>query len=369
MWNESGNSAGGVGLLVDFENLVRGVERGGGELDCGLLTALAAGCGRLRVARAYADWRMADTEPHRARVERAGIEAVDVAVRRDGALVKNAVDVRMAADAVELAWSMRGVGIYVLATGDRDFMPVVRALQRRRRTVVGVCPEGAASYALADACDAFVDYGTLAERACGGGPEVPAGARRPARGGRGPGPGKRLLGRIAGLVRLGGVRRVAMAARRGDGLDARGEPASWARPSGRARRGAGFVAEPDAAAAAGPAGLGWVRWVRERLASGAEAVNADGGWLHRMGDEAFVVVPDCFEACAAADGVAVKTVKNRVMRLGLHRMERTGDGAVDLFRARLGDGRVVRGMLFPGRLLWGDDAPEAGSATLTGRYR
>lgn len=364
MW--SGRPEGGVALLVDFENLVRGVERGGGELDCGLLTALAAGCGRLRVARAYADWRMADTDPHRERVARAGIEAVDVPARRDGALVKNAVDVRMAADA-DLAWSMPGVATCVLATGDGDFVPVVRALQRCRKTVVGVCPEGAASFALANACDAFVDYATLADGGLGVGPAVVDGGRSPDRGACRPGSAKRLLRRIAGLARLGGVRRAATAARRDDDLGERVEPAPVARASRRPGSGTGVAAEPDGAA--GPAGMGWVRWVRERLASGAVAANADDGWLHRMGEEAFVVVPDCFEACAAADGVAVKTVKNRVMRLGLHRMERAGDGAVDLFRAALGDGRVVRGMLFPGRLLWGDEAPETGSATLTQRYR
>ena len=365
MWN--GRPEGGVALLVDFENLVRGVERGGGQFDCGLLTALAAGCGRLRVARAYADWRMADTDPHRERVARAGIEAVDVPARRDGALVKNAVDVRMAADAVDLAWSMPGVATCVLATGDGDFVPVVRALQRRGKTVVGVCPDGAASLALANACDAFVGYATLADRALGVGPAVLDGGRWPPGSACRPGSARRLLDRIAGLGRLGGVRRAATAARRDDDLDERGEPAPVAGASRRPRRGAGLAAELDGAA--GPAGMGWVRWVRERLASGAVAANADGGWLHRMGEEAFVVVPDCFEACAAADGVAVKTVKNRVMRLGLHRMERAGDGAVDLFRAALGDGRVVRGMLFPGRLLWGDKAPETGSATLTKRYR
>ena len=347
-----GSGKGGVALLVDFENLVRGVERAGGELDCGLLTALAAGFGRVRVARAYADWRMADTGPHRERVAGAGIEAVDVLVRREGVLVKNAVDVRMAVDAVELAWSMPRVGIYVLATGDRDFVPVVQALRRHGRSVVGVCPRDAASGALADACEAFVDYEALAERAVAG-PVDPAGRWTAA--------AKRALGRIAAPEWLHGVRCRATAPRRAGERDARAHAVRGARPTGGGAGGAGD--------GTGPAGLVWVRWVRERLGSGALAVNADGGWLHRIGDEAYVVVPDCFEACAAADGVAVKTVKNRVMRLGLHRVRVAGGAGVDLFRAALVDGRVVRGMLFPGELLWGGAVPAVGAARLTGRAR
>ena len=93
-------------------------------------------------------------------------------------------------------------------------------------------------------------------------------------------------------------------------------------------------------------------------------MNADGSWLHRIGAEALAVVPDCFEGHAALEGVAPKTVKNRVTKLGRHRSRASGHGRADLFPAVLGDGRKVRGMLFPGALLWGDDEPEDGPARL-----
>ena len=377
MWNGKGRLGRGVALLIDFENLMRGVERGGGAVDCGALTALAAGYGRVRVASAYADWRMADTGRYRERVSRAGIEPVDVLARRRGAVVKNAVDVRMAVDAVDLVWSVPGVDVFVLGTGDGDFVHVVRTLKRRGKTVVGVCPRGAASDGLAAACHEFVNYGRLADRVVAGRRTVAGSARGAAGWGRWRRTAKRALRRFGDGRGFAGVRCGAVAA-----------PVRNADPSAKAAPGVGLPERPlggggeprpgvrsvdsrhDADRAAGrgrgtgPAGLAWVRWARARLASGGVAANADGGWLHRIGDEAYVVVPDCFEEYAVVDGLRARTVKNRVVRLGLHRVRRTPDGVADLFRAALGDGRMARGMLFPGRLLWGDDEPEFGSATL-----
>ena len=97
--------------------------------------------------------------------------------------------------------------------------------------------------------------------------------------------------------------------------------------------------------------------------------NGDGAWLHRIRDEALVVVPECFEELAAMQGVAPKTVKNRVLKLGWHRSRPSRGGRADLFHAALGDGRRVRGMLFPGEFLWGGDAPVPGSARLLDRRR
>ena len=481
MLNGNGRLECGVALLVDFENLVRGVERDGGEVDCGALMELAAGYGRVRVACAYADWRMADTAPHQERVARAGIEPVNVLARRCGALVRNAVDMRMATDVLDLVWSMPDLNVYVLATGDGDFVPVVHALRRRGKKVVGVCPRGSASGALAAMCDRFVRYGARAgmrtrrgvlrglvrrarEGSCavrraarrvlddrrrklaGLGYEAPAPRRRAKvvrvfeavrdLDGGGPFTVRDLQDRLDGAPELSrkDVVRCARLLHQGGALEA-AEGRAYARFRERrfsvgadaasadafvlaheaalvarlshgghrvevdgavaaallgldphspddlayARRVleharnrlvgplrfAGEALAPETGAAGdGRVGWDWVRWVADQVESGAVAVNADGGWLHRIDDEAYAVVPDCFEEFAALEGVRPKTVKNRVTKLGLHRTRSGGGGKVDLFRAVLGDGRTASGMLFPGGLLWGDDGPEDGSATL-----
>ena len=132
----------------------------------------------------------------------------------------------------------------------------------------------------------------------------------------------------------------------------------------------------DGADAAGPrrvggrgAGWRWVNWVRDGLRDGTIPVNADGGWLHNIAGEAYVVVPDGFEAFAAIEEVEPGTVKNRVARLGRHRERSSGSGAANTFRAELADGRRVEGMVFPGDLVWDDDPPPAADGALGRRRR
>ena len=112
------------------------------------------------------------------------------------------------------------------------------------------------------------------------------------------------------------------------------------------------------------AGWEWINWVRAGLRDGSVAVNAAGAWLHNIADEAFVVTPACFEAFAVARDLAPATIRNRVVRLGRHRSRASPSGAVNLFRAVLGDGSRVGGMVFPGELIWDDDPPPRANAEL-----
>ena len=114
-------------------------------------------------------------------------------------------------------------------------------------------------------------------------------------------------------------------------------------------------------------GWDWINWVRDGLRDGGIPVNADGGWLHNLGGDAYVVVPDGYRAFAESRGVGAKTVMNRVKRLGRHRARGGPSGVVNTFRARLADGRRVAGMAFPGELLWDSNAPPEGDVRLEQR--
>ena len=105
------------------------------------------------------------------------------------------------------------------------------------------------------------------------------------------------------------------------------------------------------------AGWEWINWVRAGLRDGSVPVNAAGAWLHNIEGEAYVVAPTCFEAFAAGRGIAPATVRNRVVRLGRHRQRASPSGAANVFRAVLADGSRVKGMVFPGELVWDDDPP------------
>ena len=98
-------------------------------------------------------------------------------------------------------------------------------------------------------------------------------------------------------------------------------------------------------------------------------VNAAGGWLHNIEGEAYAVSPACFEAFAAGRGIAAGTVRNRVARLGRHRERASPSGAANVFRAVLADGSRVKGMVFPGELVWDDDPPPRANASLVGKGR
>ena len=117
------------------------------------------------------------------------------------------------------------------------------------------------------------------------------------------------------------------------------------------------------------AGWEWVNWVRAGLRDGSVPVNAPGAWLHNIEGEAYAVSPACFEAFAAGRDLAAATVRNRVVRLGRHRQRASPSGAANVFRAVLADGSRVKGMVFPGELVWDDDPPPRASASLAGKGR
>ena len=117
------------------------------------------------------------------------------------------------------------------------------------------------------------------------------------------------------------------------------------------------------------AGWEWINWVRTGLRDGSVAVNTPGAWLHNIAGEAYVVSPACFEAFAAGRDLAPATVCNRVVRLGRHRQRASPSGSANVFRAVLADGSRVKGMVFPGELVWDDDPPPRANAGLVGKGR
>lgn len=141
-----------------------------------------------------------------------------------------------------------------------------------------------------------------------------------------------------------------------------------ARLMGPLRYAGGGLARERRAVGKGAAGWDWVRSVGAQARSGSVAVNADGGWLHRVGDDACAVVPYCFEEFARWRGRR-QDGAGPGARLRRCRSQRSpaGDGQPVSGGAR---GRVegVRDAV-PGGAAVGDAEPEAGLATLTERRR
>ena len=178
------------------------------------------------------------------------------------------------------------------------------------------------------------------------------------------------------------LRAIAEEAERRIGLGLDRGPAASAPPAPPAEKAAADPPEaPQPPAAPAPertpppaiggegAGWEWVNWVRAGLRDGSVAVNAAGAWLHNIEGEAYTVSPACFEAFAAGRDLAPGTVRNRVVRLGRHRQRASPSGAANVFHAVLADGSRVKGMVFPGELVWDDDPPPRANASLTGKGR
>lgn len=156
-----------VAMFIDFENLVYGVENNESsehaleyDVDIQRIVRFVRDEGRLVLARAYADWRNAGVRQHQRDLYVQGIETVNVFGRRHGGEVKNAVDVALAVDAVRSLYE-RQFDTFVLISGDRDFLPLLRVVREHGHRIIGVSVRESASRDLPNLCDRFVYYRDL----------------------------------------------------------------------------------------------------------------------------------------------------------------------------------------------------------------
>jgi NYN domain/OST-HTH/LOTUS domain len=147
-----------IALFIDHENLVIGAREIGRGFDVGPIMDALAERGRVVARRAYADWTLFAGD-RRTLVEH-NCELIDIP-QRTGAVRKNAADIKLAVDAMELAYERAFVSTFVIASGDSDFTPLVAALRALNRRVIGIGVKGSTSSLLPPACDEFLFYDRL----------------------------------------------------------------------------------------------------------------------------------------------------------------------------------------------------------------
>src|ERR687895_2586309 len=81
--------------------------------------------------------------------------------QRSGMVRKNAADIKLAVDALELAFQRDFITTFVVGSGDSDFTPLVLKLREMNKRVIGVGVEGSTSEMLPGACDEFLFYESL----------------------------------------------------------------------------------------------------------------------------------------------------------------------------------------------------------------
>ena len=150
-----------IALFIDFENLAIGAREalGGMEFDFDPIGNALAERGRVVSRKAYADWSMFSDA--RQSMTRSHVELIEIP-QRMGATRKNAADIKMAVDAIELAFERDYVTTFVICTGDSDFTPLVHKLRELNKKVIGVGVRESTSNLLPPACDEFLFYDNLA---------------------------------------------------------------------------------------------------------------------------------------------------------------------------------------------------------------
>ncbi|WP_116948915.1 PIN domain-containing protein [Jiangella endophytica] len=149
-----------IALFLDYENLAIGAREdlGGLAFDVRPIADALAERGRVVVRRAYADWSYFDED--RRMLTRSHVELIEMP-QRMGASRKNAADIKLSVDAVELAFVRDYVSTFVVCTGDSDFTPLVYKLRELNKRVIGVGIRASTSALLPPACDEFLYYDDL----------------------------------------------------------------------------------------------------------------------------------------------------------------------------------------------------------------
>lgn len=178
-----------IALFLDYENLAIGARDtlGTKSLDIGPINDALAERGRVVVRRAYADWSFFDSD--RRDLTRHQVELIEMPQRMGGR--KNAADIKMVVDALELAFERAYLTTFCICTGDSDFTPLVHKLRELDKRVIGIGVKASTSGLLPPACDEFLFYENLE------GVNVPTGAsqrRRPDDAKATPAPARRSTG-------------------------------------------------------------------------------------------------------------------------------------------------------------------------------
>ncbi|MBD8078462.1 PIN domain-containing protein [Cellulosimicrobium arenosum] len=149
-----------LAVFIDYENLALGAREhlGGMAFDFGPIADALAARGRVVVRRAYADWSYFDED--RRSLTRHQVELIEMP-QRMGASRKNAADIKMVVDAIEMSFEREYISTFVMCTGDSDFSPLVHKLRELNKRVIGVGVEKSTSRLLPPACDEFLFYDRL----------------------------------------------------------------------------------------------------------------------------------------------------------------------------------------------------------------
>src|SRR5215210_197431 len=165
--NQQQHHAPNAALLIDFDNVTMGIRS---ELQTELKNLLSSDIvkGKVSVQRAYADWRR--YPQYIVPLAESSIDMIMATAY--GSAKKNATDIRLAVDAMELVFTRPEIGTFILLSGDSDFASLVTKLKEYGKYVIGVGIRESSSDLLVMNCDEYYSYNALAGLVKSGDEEV-----------------------------------------------------------------------------------------------------------------------------------------------------------------------------------------------------
>ncbi|HUF13714.1 MAG TPA: NYN domain-containing protein, partial [Longimicrobiales bacterium] len=154
--SEPVHHAGNAALLIDFDNVTMGIRS---DLTKELKNLLNSDIikGKVAVQRAYADWRR--YPQYIVPLSEGSVDLIFAPAY--GSSKKNATDIRLAIDALELVFTRPEIGTFILLSGDSDFSSLVLKLKEYGKYVIGVGIKESSSDLLVQNCDEYYSYNAL----------------------------------------------------------------------------------------------------------------------------------------------------------------------------------------------------------------
>lgn len=146
-----------VAIFLDLDNLVIGARDANLNFDIGLLIThiKERTGGRVVLRRAYSGNLRQDQKLMKELATAGFTMQSAVPLNNFG---KNLIDMYLVVDTMDTLVDGQEYGVYVLVTGDRDFVPLIHALRRRGKHVIGVGLKHTTSESLMGLCDEYIYY-------------------------------------------------------------------------------------------------------------------------------------------------------------------------------------------------------------------
>jgi len=152
-------------IFYDIENLIKGYHISSDELKEVSLREISGSIrnalkevrpdGQIAIQRAYADWSNRRLNLLRNEVNQLGIDPIQVfAFNYDR--TKNAADIQLAIDAIDLVHTKPGIQVFVIVSGDGGFATLAKKLHEHGRAVIGGAYSRATNRVFREVCDKFV---------------------------------------------------------------------------------------------------------------------------------------------------------------------------------------------------------------------